>query len=383
MEKLFANCNGDRVYVKPHIPHKKANNAIEAYAYGVSYDDIIVLFDESMLGSGKSGVVITQYAIFFKEDLEDSFWIKIHEIQDIEYKKSLLSKAVLINGKKVYSPTMADSKVTELIFSTLASNLEQIKNLSHTAIASEEASLTEENEQAIPTGKLLRVWGSDDLMQGIKARSHVDTAASVVGFALSFITNTNLMGENTQSEEIRKEIANAIYKIVNNIRTRNIDNRALVELKNNPTTFEIIVFACTSLAIEFSRRGANEAMIEYLIGEGLREFLGESLYQNMGTLITDRIFEADNLLKAQSIFYLKALMNNLAQALVDAEDGMEYIWQPNVIATLLPNGEALPDDTDECMNVVLTGACNFMADKMGQLYVGQEARDCADRLMDM
>lgn len=41
------NANLDNIYIKPNIPLDKARNAIKSYAKELSYDDIIILVDDT------------------------------------------------------------------------------------------------------------------------------------------------------------------------------------------------------------------------------------------------------------------------------------------------------------------------------------------------
>ena len=56
----------DRVYFAPDIPRKKMKNAINNYATGVNPDSILLLYNSSLLGSAKEGIVITKFFLFGK-----------------------------------------------------------------------------------------------------------------------------------------------------------------------------------------------------------------------------------------------------------------------------------------------------------------------------
>lgn len=84
----------DKVYVRPHIPAKKLQSAINAYGNGVSPEDVIILVDDTAFGSAKDGILITDNSIYIKiftESLRAYEWSAVESI-DIE------KKTIYING---------------------------------------------------------------------------------------------------------------------------------------------------------------------------------------------------------------------------------------------------------------------------------------------
>lgn len=84
----------DKVFVRPHIPVKKLQAAVNAYGNGVSPDEVIILVDDTGFGSAKDGILITEKSIYIKiftESLRAYEWEVVESI-DIE------KRTIYING---------------------------------------------------------------------------------------------------------------------------------------------------------------------------------------------------------------------------------------------------------------------------------------------
>ena len=84
----------DKVYVRPHIPEKKLQSAVNAYGNGILPEDVIILVDDTAFGSAKDGILITDKSIYIKiftESLRAYEWEAVESI-DIE------KKTIYING---------------------------------------------------------------------------------------------------------------------------------------------------------------------------------------------------------------------------------------------------------------------------------------------
>ena len=56
----------DKLYVHPNIPAKKIRNALDSYVHNVKPEDVMVLLDDTLFGSGSDGVVLTKKGLFIK-----------------------------------------------------------------------------------------------------------------------------------------------------------------------------------------------------------------------------------------------------------------------------------------------------------------------------
>lgn len=70
-------------YFYPEIPNNIASNAITAYAPDINLGDIVALYDTSVRGNGKTGMIFTDSYLYFKPILWKGDKIKYTAIQDI------------------------------------------------------------------------------------------------------------------------------------------------------------------------------------------------------------------------------------------------------------------------------------------------------------
>lgn len=66
--KFGSGLGWSKVFVAPQIPLKKVSGALSTYAKGIAPSDILVLFDNTVFGSAKDGVVITSKEIRLREN---------------------------------------------------------------------------------------------------------------------------------------------------------------------------------------------------------------------------------------------------------------------------------------------------------------------------
>lgn len=88
--KLVSN----KVYLRPHIPEKKLQYALNSYGSGISQEDVIILVDDTLFGSGKDGILITDNSIYIKIFSESLRVYKWCEIESIRIEK----RNIYING---------------------------------------------------------------------------------------------------------------------------------------------------------------------------------------------------------------------------------------------------------------------------------------------
>lgn len=109
----------DKVYVRPHIPAKKLQSAINAYGNGLSPEDVIILVDDTAFGSAKDGILITDKSIYIKiftESLRAYEWEVVESI-DIE------KRTIYINGAASGKLVQATEKDLGFFFDRIDENL--------------------------------------------------------------------------------------------------------------------------------------------------------------------------------------------------------------------------------------------------------------------
>ena len=105
------------LYVKPYIPEKKRQNALKNICPDLSpNDEILVLMDDSITSSGKSGVVITNESIYFKSGLGSP---KKFAFKDIEYFFTTINRdgkyielEIFVNTNFLSEPSLMEEKNT-------------------------------------------------------------------------------------------------------------------------------------------------------------------------------------------------------------------------------------------------------------------------------
>jgi len=74
---------GQDVYVTPEIPEKKLNNAIKAYKCESFYESILAIYDDTVFGSAKNGLVFTGEKMIYSDGKLTEYIYS--EIQSVEY----------------------------------------------------------------------------------------------------------------------------------------------------------------------------------------------------------------------------------------------------------------------------------------------------------
>lgn len=127
-----------RIFFKPNIPEALKQNALMKICPGLSPDDeILILIDDSLLGDGKAGIVITNKRFYCRESFDKAYY---QEFKDIEYfsatkiKGFLKAEATLfINGQESYSFAVTSLNTANLICNELNKYIKQLYLEQHAA----------------------------------------------------------------------------------------------------------------------------------------------------------------------------------------------------------------------------------------------------------
>lgn len=85
------------LFVVPHIPADRLRNALGDYAGSVAAEDVLALYDATLLGNGKDGAVFTADRLVFQNNnLEPTHTVYYRDIVRVEAKRKLLG------GQKVH-----------------------------------------------------------------------------------------------------------------------------------------------------------------------------------------------------------------------------------------------------------------------------------------
>lgn len=95
--------SGDKVYIKPDIPLKKIKNALKSYGdENIQPDETILLLDDTLFGSAKTGLLITEDALYIKGSFCEPIAVNLKDIASISHK----ARKLFINGKEAIDCAM-------------------------------------------------------------------------------------------------------------------------------------------------------------------------------------------------------------------------------------------------------------------------------------
>ncbi|HET6972888.1 MAG TPA: toll/interleukin-1 receptor domain-containing protein [Pyrinomonadaceae bacterium] len=96
------------------IPTKKLKNAISTYATDVASEDVLLLFDNTVFGSAKDGLILTADAVYWHDGEPDR--LRYAEIRKVDTLKYSLSASIVLNDKEIEIRISAENdKVAEAI----------------------------------------------------------------------------------------------------------------------------------------------------------------------------------------------------------------------------------------------------------------------------
>ena len=109
------NLGDIKIFFAPDIPEKKMTNAIAAYASGLDPADVVLLFDDTIWGGAKEGMLLSNDRLFCHELVTAPVVVPLSDIKDMY----ALKNDMYINNKKCFSCTGSDKKHIESLCSLL------------------------------------------------------------------------------------------------------------------------------------------------------------------------------------------------------------------------------------------------------------------------
>jgi hypothetical protein len=76
--------------IAPQIEEKKLNNAIKSFNYSGSSSNVVALYDTTMLGSGKDGLLFTGKQLIYRVAFSDPIYIDFDSIVNVECVETLM-----------------------------------------------------------------------------------------------------------------------------------------------------------------------------------------------------------------------------------------------------------------------------------------------------
>lgn len=97
IKDLIPNAPQVGLFVVPHIPAEKLKNALDDYANEVAVEDVLALYDATLMGSAKDGAVFTSDGVIFQNnDLEPAHDVRYHDVVHVDSKRKLLGGRRLV-----------------------------------------------------------------------------------------------------------------------------------------------------------------------------------------------------------------------------------------------------------------------------------------------
>jgi len=87
----------DKIFFNPDIPPKKLNNALNTYANLEKNEIPLVLIDDTVFGSAKAGLLLTNKTLYVKDGTSNPFSCPIEDINSISFKNYLVMDKLIIN----------------------------------------------------------------------------------------------------------------------------------------------------------------------------------------------------------------------------------------------------------------------------------------------
>lgn len=116
----------ERVYVRPHIPQKKLQAALESYGANMREDEVLVLIDDTLFGGAKEGVLMGESKLALKMVFEAPrlfFWRHLEGL-------SVEKRDLYVNSRKVGSFTQVGEKELGEFFSLIDQALTEVRQTS-------------------------------------------------------------------------------------------------------------------------------------------------------------------------------------------------------------------------------------------------------------
>jgi len=97
IRELIPHAPQMRLYVAPNIPENKLQNALGDYAPSLTPGDVLALFDATLMGSAKDGILFTADGIRFQNNpMEAAQEVRYTDIVEVKTKRKL------VGGQKVH-----------------------------------------------------------------------------------------------------------------------------------------------------------------------------------------------------------------------------------------------------------------------------------------
>lgn len=266
-----------KIYTNDCMNWKKVRNAIAKYAPAVNENDVCLLIDDTVFGSGKAGLLMDKTHIYVKEDFEETFCISHEDVKSINFSSNMISRNLLINGRKVKDFTQPDRSDLDNVFQLLRKYFSSTKQESLDQLNNNKNELTEttdfnhdntnlNNEQNQIPIKSLRLFKKDNVYLEIQR------------IEIKHVSELEILMLKNNSEAklrlLKNIIKNDIIKSVIRVRTEFFEAKGHKFFSNNIATKENIIINLIMLKFNLEKIGYDKFKINAILSEGLLDIFG-------------------------------------------------------------------------------------------------------------
>lgn len=360
MTELSMLNGADNVYVAPNIPNDKLFNAISSYAMDVKKDRILILLDDTLMGSAKDGMLVSKDAVYIKEAFERYKKFEIKDIYIIYAKKGMLSTTIYINNNKICTFTQAN-------FQSIHTICEIINKISK----------QEKEPDDKQSFSLFKNIAGDNLYSILR----VGRASKNVNIKF----NTDISNDVEVDFDDRKinqgakdEVKKFICRNVVNMRKTHIQNNNLPQLENDLATLELLIYSTTILFLELRMQGVPQKSIRHLLFESLCNLLGEN-NQDIAMYVVNRSTYIGLMDAINGLYLHLFLSNRKGDLILGTYDSVESVCDDNELMDYLLNDIDANELDEHEFNTFITLRISYMVRELiGEINAStKEAKECA------
>lgn len=148
------------VYLAPHIPEQKLQGAASYLPVSVVLSDVLMLIDDTVFGSAKAGLCLTERGIYTKESFEDSNMFLFEYIKTINVSGGFFGYGLDINGNRMIRFTQINKETAH----HLNLGLRELLNTRQASSQSQSQSQSQQNQQSHSQSLPSAMTGLIDIM---------------------------------------------------------------------------------------------------------------------------------------------------------------------------------------------------------------------------
>ena len=120
------------IYLAPNIPDKKLLGAQHYLPKHVQPNQVIILIDDTVFGSAKIGLSITELGLYYKADFEELIYCSWQHIHSIDTDIGMINRNIMINQQLKLNFTQPERQAIQTIADLINAFIRQRNETSHT-----------------------------------------------------------------------------------------------------------------------------------------------------------------------------------------------------------------------------------------------------------